>query len=132
MPTIGPLKDAAYCVNFSPDGRRLAAAIRNEPLKVWDVGQPQNVIEMLGHTALVTSAVFCPDGWRLLSASEDGTVRLWDAAQATDHDRLEGHFGPVRTVAFSTDGKTHASGGAEDGTVILWDAPTRGALRVLR
>ena len=49
--TFGPLKEAAYCVSFSPDGRRLAAAVRNEPVTIWDVEQRQNVTEMVGHTA---------------------------------------------------------------------------------
>ncbi|MEX2168408.1 MAG: serine/threonine-protein kinase [Pirellulales bacterium] len=131
LPSLGPLKESAYSINFSPDGRRLVAAIRNEPLKAWNIDQPQNVTEMVGHSALVTSVDYCPDGWRLVSASEDGTVRLWDAAKATDHDRLEGHLGQVRTVAFSPDGKTLASGGG-DGAVILWNPDTCDPLWVLR
>src|SRR5262249_9011053 len=66
-------------VAFSPDGTRLATASYDKTTRLWDVRTGQQLLELSGHTAQVTSLAFSPDGTRLATASVAGTGRLWDA-----------------------------------------------------
>jgi RNA polymerase sigma factor (sigma-70 family) len=60
---------------------------------------------ILGHDALVRTAVFAPDGKRFYSCGDDRTVRAWDTATGNElrHWRFPG---PVRDLMLSADGKT--------------------------
>ena len=65
---------------FSPDGKRLASASRDQTVKVWDAVTGQEILTLKGHTSGVTSVAFSPDGKRLASAAPRMTVKVWDAA----------------------------------------------------
>jgi hypothetical protein len=65
-------------VAFSPDGRLLASASRDNTVRLWDPATGAAVRTLEGHGASVTSVAFSPDGRLLASASGDNTVRLWD------------------------------------------------------
>lgn len=114
---------AIYGVAFSPQGKRLASASRDETLKLWDAATGQMLLALEGHTDTVTSVAFSPDGQRLASASRDKTVRVWDAATGQQTLALEGHTDAVTSVTFSPDGQRLASA-SWDKTVKLWDAAT--------
>ena len=77
---------------FSPDGKRIATASKDDSVIVWDVhdgeilqilqgehwDSEQGPIEILeGHFDDVTSVVFSPDGKNLFSASRDKTIIKW-------------------------------------------------------
>jgi hypothetical protein len=63
---------------FSPNGKLLASAGDDKPMRVWDVESGECVQKMEGHEGRVTDLAFCPtDGTRLASVSEDTTIRLW-------------------------------------------------------
>ena len=59
-------------VAFSPDGKRLASASRDQTVKVWDAATGQETLTLKGHTDSVYSVAFSPDGKRIASASDDG------------------------------------------------------------
>ena len=91
-------------VTVSPDGRRLAAAVKDGSVQVWDLGSQEMWATVREHTAPVRAIAFSPDGRWLATASEDGTARVWDAA--TRHSQAAFvHEGKVTSVAFSTDGR---------------------------
>ena len=46
---------------------------------MWDAKAGERLVQMQGHTDLVTSVAFSPDGNRIVSGSEDESVRVWDA-----------------------------------------------------
>jgi WD40 repeat protein len=62
----------------SPDGRTVAAAIRNE-IMLWDVATGELRRTLRGHSNWVKSIAFSPDGKSLMSGGSDG-VRLWSLA----------------------------------------------------
>jgi WD40 repeat protein len=128
--------DAASCVAFSRDGRRLAAAsghwdtaIPGE-IKLWDAatGRPLRAWSGL---APMRGLAFHPDGRRLASAHVafasklPGGVKLWDGDTGQEIGPLLGHPGDVHCVAFSPDGRLLATGGGGDWQVRLWDSETR-------
>jgi WD40 repeat protein len=66
-------------ISFSPDGKRLATAGRDNLIKLWEVNRGLELLSLSGHQKEVWSLTFSPDGRLLASGSYDGTVRLWRA-----------------------------------------------------
>lgn len=120
--------DGVRGVAYSPDGRFLASAGRDNLVILWDTATNKPIGNPLaGHTSRVNAVAFSPDNQILASASDDGTVRLWDVntGQAIGEPFSE-HADAVRALAFSPDGQQIASG-SDDGSILLWN-PTNGDL----
>jgi conflict system STAND superfamily ATPase/WD40 domain-containing protein len=118
-------------IAFSPDGKRVVTASRDNTARLWDAESGKDIAELKGHTSSVWSAAFSPDGTRVVTASEDGTARLWDAEGGKETAVLKGHMDRVLSAAFSPDGKRVVTA-SEDGTARLWDAGSGTAVAVLK
>ena len=126
--------DDIYSLTFAPNSYGLASASRDKTVRIWDVGDINNlrhVRTLRGHTGHVYSVAWSPDGRTLASASQDGTVRLWNPDNGINFAVLRGHTKAVRSVAWSPDSRILASGSYDD-TIRLWDPDTHVTLRVLR
>src|SRR5262245_13822448 len=128
----------------SPDGKSVAAGLRDNTFAVWELATGKLRSVTAGHEAEISFIAFTPDGTRLVTASEDQTALVWDVkalqppgAPAGDSlhpgavarlgsARLpaKGDGAAVRCVAYSTDGGTIVTGG-DDRTVRFWDAKAR-------
>jgi WD40 repeat protein len=87
-------------------------------------------LQLVGHTASVSSVAYSPDGKTALTGAWDDTLALWDLSTGEIIRRFEGHANHVSSVAFSPDG-AHVASGDWDGVVIVWDVTTGREIRRL-
>jgi WD40 repeat protein len=121
-----------YALASSPDGKRFAAAARDDPVaRLWDAEVGEEVAALPGHTGHL-SVFFSADGSHLLTAGwyPDCTARLWDTDTGQLIAVLAGHSNGF-SAAFSPDGRRIATG-SPDKTGRLWDGVTGQLIAVLR
>jgi WD40 repeat protein/tetratricopeptide (TPR) repeat protein len=127
---------------FSPDGRRLAAPLRQDRkvVGVWDVALGNRVATLRGSAMPVTAVAFHPDGRSLATAAVGGpdgrtVLVLWHLPSGRAFHTFESGPGPVRALAYSRDGRKLAAGGGTEpnapGWVTAWDTETGGVLGTL-
>jgi WD40 repeat protein/DNA-binding SARP family transcriptional activator len=110
-------------LDFSPDGRHLAASDTGGVVTIRDLEHPEAAPRhLVGHEAGVNHVRFTPDGRRVVGAGEDGTGRVWDLTTG-DAKVLAGHRWRVNRVAVSPDG-TRAATASTDGTARTWQLAT--------
>jgi WD40 repeat protein len=91
-------------VAFSPDGKFLATAGRDDTISLWDVADGKER-RILGHPGSIWAISFAPNGSVLVSASHDGTLKVWEPTTGTEKRTWKGEIVP-RQVAFLPDGRT--------------------------
>jgi WD domain, G-beta repeat len=116
--------------SFSPDGRRVVTASRDNTARLWDVETGKGIAVLNGHTNELSSAAFSPDGRRVVTASWDATARLWDVETGKEIAVLNGHRKLVRGAEFSPDGRRVVTA-SWDNTARLWDVETGKEIAVL-
>jgi len=123
----------------SPDGRRLAISVGEDPRKA---GQPAEVgifnpetgtrlLTLNRHRRYVLALAYSPDSRLLATASLDNTCRIWDASTGKLLRTFRGHEESVFSLVFAPSGKWLASGD-RNGVVILWDPSTGKTIRTLQ
>ena len=116
---------SVQAIALSPDGRYLATASQDYPVRVWEMTNGREVAR-LEHERVVTAVnidmgvAFSPDGHYLATASGDHTARVWEATSGREVMRLT-HQDLVWTVAFSPDGHYLATA-SQDCTARVWEA----------
>ena len=63
---------------FSPDGKTLVSADRDNNIHLWDVQSGQQKSTLKGHRLEVKAFAFSPDGTVLASGDWADTIELWD------------------------------------------------------
>ncbi|MHC4401611.1 MAG: M56 family metallopeptidase [Planctomycetota bacterium] len=82
--------EAAYEIQFTPDGRHVITGCLDETIRVWeaDTGRQRR---SLGPHGWVSGLAVSYDGKKIASCSHDETVRLWDLESGREIFRLPGH-----------------------------------------
>jgi len=148
---IGKIRLPVTCLDFSPDGRRIATGsfapplkirLRNQDLRespglvrIWDVETGQMVSAFQGPEQLgvVLSLTYSPDGRRIASSSIDprNTFIIRDAESGEVINVVSGHTSQVHRLRYSFDGRLLATC-ETNGVVKLWDADTFRELLTMR
>jgi WD40 repeat protein len=135
-----PLGSPALHVQYSPDSKKLVAALENKSIQCFDPtplnpqpAEPPSrdaAQQLSGHADQINGISWAPDNRTLRSIGKDKTVREWAVAAAGFTASLTGHSSQVYSVAFSPDGKWIASG-SNDKTIRIWDVASKKALKSL-
>ena len=114
------LPDAVTRIRFSPDGRRVAALLKDKSAGIWELGSRklEHGLALRGPSPPLALA-WSPDGSTIAVACGD-EVELLDPAGGKRRDPTLHHPKPVRALAFSNDGRVLLSG-CEDGVIRTWD-----------
>jgi WD40 repeat protein len=104
----------------APDGKRVAAALPDGAVLIWDAARPGEPLNAdRGATAVTVKELhFSPDGRLLAAACWNGEVRLWDTAGKL-LKVMKHHTQRVVDIAFSPDGKLLAAESEQAGS--LWE-----------
>lgn len=108
-------------LEFSPDGKRFAAASQDSRIRIYD-SAGRMLRTLTGHAAGVNHVSFSADGARLASASSDLTVRIWDLDTGESRACRRGHLNPVSQAAFVAGGERLLSMSFPETALRLWDA----------
>lgn len=114
---------AVRSVSYSPDGKFLATASRDNSIKLWEVRTGREIRAFLGHSDPVNIVTFDPSGKWLASGSSDNTVIIWEVATGDVLRQIAGHSRRVTSLDFNSEGTQLASGGW-DRQVYVWDVST--------
>ena len=122
-----PLSAEVRLVQFSPDGRWIAAASADGTLRLLSTTDAQFVGLPMRHAERIRTIAFSADGARVLTASDDHTARVWSAPGGEPLAPPLRHGDAVNSAAFSPDGARIATT-SRDNTARVWDARTGRAL----
>jgi serine/threonine protein kinase/WD40 repeat protein len=106
LPTLDAGEGDGRAVDFSPDGKKLAAGIQRGDkalVKVWN-WQPTGAlksIDLTGHTKAFSALTFSPDSKQLFSGGHDAVVKIWDLKTGNcQRDMPTSSLGGVTGLAF--------------------------------
>ncbi|MDP7129641.1 MAG: WD40 repeat domain-containing protein [Planctomycetota bacterium] len=121
----------SYCTALvaSPDGRYVAAGIRNE-IVLFSLPHLERVGSLQGNQNLIQTLRFDDSGENLLSGSSDSTVRMWRMSDGTLLQTMRGHCGPVNAVAFMPGNRAVISAG-NDSTFRFWEQNSGALIRTV-
>ena len=108
-------------VDYSPDGKRVAACGLGRDIVVYDVESGKPALTLKGHTDDVVTVKYSPNGRYLASGGVDRALILWDAITGELLRKNTDHADYVRDVVFSPDSRLLASAGW-DGQALVFEA----------
>jgi WD40 repeat protein/serine/threonine protein kinase len=123
-------------VQFSPDGRSLAAGYRDGNVRIWDPGTSRMVETLPAHTGFVVSISFCPTNPRwIATAGSDDSVQVWDwqsrrKIHSWPADTAHRDYGTAYCAAFSPDGRFLAAPGEKGELAVRFAETGRDAYRL--
>jgi WD40 repeat protein len=125
----GEKDDFVVDIAWSPDGKRLASACFEGPIRIWDAISVRALREFKCAEAKVHCVTWWPDGKRIVIGDDAGRVRVLDAESGKEALKLVEVEGPrsVFQIRFTPDGKRIV---ATTSTAIqVWDAASGKHLR---
>jgi WD40 repeat protein len=124
-------RNLVHAIAMLPDGDTVLSAGEDGKLLCWFLSEPDQVMELSGHTGPVNHLTISPRGDLVASAGDDHGVIVWrikpDGTLGVPR-HLVGHSHYVRQVAFGTDVLVSVS---QDGTARVWSLEQGDLLRTL-
>jgi WD40 repeat protein len=112
--------DIYHRLDWSPDGRLIAASTPEEAITIWDTTTGERLHALSGY-----DPVFSADGAMLAAITDEGLrATLFDTATGAPIRALAGAPAYMIRLAFSPDG-TLLAGAVGDGSVIVWETAGR-------
>ncbi len=113
---------------FSPDGRSLAIAEREE-VNVWNIASGRRQVGPLDLSEAIDALLYSPDGASLAAHAIHGVARVWDPATGQEKSpELKHGFVPSqkhddrwKVADFSADGKLFATAAGPNGDIRVWN-----------
>jgi len=109
-------------VEFSSDGRLVAAGYQDGAIRVYDLASGEIAKSLHRHKLPVTAVAFSPDGRLLATGSEDKTACVWDIATGNLLHHLMAHESVISQLIFARDGYRLLT--CDDRQVFIWDLKT--------
>ena len=121
-----PHRDTIRSLDWSPDGRLLAAGTR-DTVHLWEIPRARVVRTFAVTQGEIESVVFSPDGTILVAGSTEsykaGHATFWDVASGREIRHLTWKANWLPNIAISPDGTMFAVAGY-GGAILLWDMAT--------
>jgi WD40 repeat protein len=113
---------ASACA-LSSDGSRIAVALNDTQVKVWDTHTNSPLWVLTGHSRSVNSCAISADGSLVVSAADDKTVKIWyDRGDQTNLEPPAYQMAAI-ACALSRDSRT-AITAMSNKSVMVWDVVT--------
>jgi len=73
-----PGKPEPRCARFDPASKKLAVGFIDGTIRLWNLANPGQATELVGHTAPVVDLAWTSDGKRLATLGHDAYIRVWE------------------------------------------------------
>src|SRR5262249_21863259 len=113
-------RDYLSAIRFSPDGRYLAAAELEGPLRVWDLVDEKEVWQVPHSNYRFTTLAFSRDGRLLASGGYESAIQIWETTTGKEVCPQNAIHSWPRGLALTPDGRYAVMGSAEP-ALWLWD-----------
>ncbi len=118
--TITGYNRSVLSVNFSPDGKMIAATSEDGTIRYWDLNNTSKEKFKKYEGNIIYQMKFSPDGNTIASVGGDTTVKLWNL-DGEIVQIFKGHQDGIYDLSFSPNGQTIATASA-DGTIRIWQS----------
>eukprot|EP00730_Choanoeca_flexa_P016469 TRINITY_DN7786_c0_g1_i1.p1 TRINITY_DN7786_c0_g1~~TRINITY_DN7786_c0_g1_i1.p1 ORF type:complete len:709 (+),score=84.60 TRINITY_DN7786_c0_g1_i1:76-2202(+) len=109
-------------------GRFLATGGDDRKVNIWQLGKPNAIATLSGHTSAVEAVRFDGQEEAVVAGSSSGTLKIYDLKQAKAFRTLTGHTSSIRCIDYHSYGNIIGSGSL-DTTVRIWDTRRKGCLQ---
>lgn len=110
-----------YVVEFSHNGKRLAASDANGMTVIYDTSTFQVRHTMREHTRPIVHISWSPDDTRLITCSLDNKAKIWDTSTGMRLLQIDHHNQPVSTACWAPDGEAFVTGSLDkQSQLCLW------------
>ncbi|KAK3580317.1 hypothetical protein CHS0354_003552 [Potamilus streckersoni] len=108
-------------------GRVLVTGGEDRKVNLWEIGRPNCVMSLTGHTTPVEAVRFGQNENMVVAGSVSGALKIWNLEEAKILRTLTGHKSSVKSLDFHPYGDYVASG-SMDCNVKLWDIRRKGCI----
>ncbi|MBA3708404.1 MAG: PD40 domain-containing protein [Planctomycetes bacterium] len=105
-------------ISFAPDGARIAAAIEDGTVGLWDAASGNDLRPEAARATAIGPIAWSADGARIATTAVDGGLRIWIAGTGALELGL-GAKDPIQALAYAPDGAVIT--GDSTGAITRWD-----------